>query len=68
LARIERARRLALEPELTMTACSTPRYSANMASNCCTLTPMVTWVERRLSNASQTSSQPKAGTMRGMRV
>jgi len=59
------ATRFADEPELTMTASATPRYSAHSASKRRTLSPIVTRVESRHSTASFTSSAPKDGTCRG---
>ncbi len=46
------ATRLAEEPEFTMTASATPRYSAHISSKRRTLSPMVTRVVSRHSIAS----------------
>jgi hypothetical protein len=50
--------RLAEEPELTITASATPRYSAHSFSKRRTFSPMVTRVDSSDSIASFTSSAP----------
>ena len=52
------ATRFAEEPELTMTACRTPRYSAHSVSNRRTRSPIVMRVLSSASMASFTSSAP----------
>src|SRR6185369_1903543 len=68
LTNVAAATRLAEEPEFTITASATPRYSAHIASKRRTLSPIVTRVESRQSIASFTSSAPKDGTCRGNRT
>ena len=51
------ARRLALEPELTITPWGTPIYRAYISSKRCTFFPMVTQVVSRVSMASVASCQ-----------
>ena len=58
LTRAETATRLAEEPELTITASATPRYSAQSCSKRRTLSPIVTRVDSSESIASLTSSAP----------
>ena len=52
------ATRLADEPEFTMTAWRTPRYSAHSVSKRRTFSPMVIWVVSSEAIASLTSSAP----------
>jgi hypothetical protein len=52
------ATRLADDPEFTITASATPRYSAHSASKRRTFSPMVTRVVSSESIASFTSSGP----------
>ena len=58
LTRAATATRFADEPELTITASATPRYSAHSASKRRTFSPIVTCVERSEAIASFTSSAP----------
>ena len=65
---MERANKLAEEPELTITAYLTPIYFANNFSNNFTFCHMVVFIFSIESNASHTSSQPYGGTANGILV
>ena len=50
--------KLALDPELTITACGDPKYSANSCSNCFTCLPMVYMSVSMTRCIASTSSVP----------